>query len=419
VATNPVFAERGYLKEKLHRLSFEFASRAAEHDRNASFPHENFKALHAAGLLALTVPTRLGGLGGGLRDVVHALQTVGYGDAPTALILAMQYITHGAIIHFGNGAPELVDALGREAASEGALINSLNTERELGHASRGGLPATRATRTANGWRLNGRKIYATGLPGLRWALVSATTEEALPRIARFLVPMSCPGVRTELTWNHLGQRASGSDDLILEDVEIPASHLLDFRSPGSPFDAKSDGRVAAWFPLSVAAIYTGVAGAARDWLVAFLRTRTPTNLGAPLASLPRFQEAVGQIEALLDANRRLLSHAAAQADLGGEPLSRLDAGLLKCTITENAIHVVERAVALTSNHGLNRDNPLERHLRDVLCSRVHNPQYDAVFIAAGRAAFQDPSAEPALNTGTRPPTESHAALSAASAHATI
>ena len=55
---------------------------------------------------------------------------------------------------------------------------------------------------------------------------------------------------------------------------------------------------------------------------------------------------------------------------------------------ENAIEAVQAAMQLAGNHGLSRANPLERHLRDVLCARVHTPQPDAAFVAAGRAILE-------------------------------
>ncbi|MCA3785652.1 acyl-CoA dehydrogenase family protein, partial [Burkholderia sp.] len=67
-------------------------------------------------------------------------------------------------------------------------------------------------------------------------------------------------------------------------------------------------------------------------------------------------------------------------------------GLVKRTVTEHAIRVVEQALKLSGNHGLSRANPLERHYRDVLCSRVHTPQDDAIAVAAGRAALDAASA---------------------------
>jgi alkylation response protein AidB-like acyl-CoA dehydrogenase len=134
----------------------------------------------------------------------------------------------------------------------------------------------------------------------------------------------------------------------------------------------------------IAALYTGVAMAARDWTADFLRNRAPTSLGASLATLPRMQEAMGKIEALLATNRRLAMSAARDYE-AGHPPSVVECNLIKVTAAENAIAAVQDCVALTSNHGLSRANPLERHLRDVLCARIHTPQADAGHIAAGRA----------------------------------
>jgi alkylation response protein AidB-like acyl-CoA dehydrogenase len=129
-----------------------------------------------------------------------------------------------------------------------------------------------------------------------------------------------------------------------------------------------------------------VARAARDWLIGFLRERVPSGLGAPLASLPRMQEAVGRIEGLLLANDRMIGAAAVAQDAGDGPAAS-ESGLIKTLAAENAIAVVQQALALTGNHGLARKNPLERHLRDVLCARIHTPQPDAAFTLAGRLAL--------------------------------
>jgi alkylation response protein AidB-like acyl-CoA dehydrogenase len=141
-----------------------------------------------------------------------------------------------------------------------------------------------------------------------------------------------------------------------------------------------------WFALVVPPIYLGVARAALDWLVGFLRTRVPTALGAPLATLPRFRAAVGEIDAELTAAEDLLAALAARYDEGEPALGPRAAGA-KLVTTRAAISAVERAVALVGNNGLTRTNPLERHLRDVLCARVHTPQDDAVAAALGATAL--------------------------------
>ena len=159
---------------------------------------------------------------------------------------------------------------------------------------------------------------------------------------------------------------------------------VDWRPPAA--GAAPDAVTLAWNTTLLASLYDGVARAAQGWLCAYLAERAPANLGAPLASLSRFQEAVGENERLLAVNRRLLRSAAAETDAGAPP-SVAESGLIKLTVTENAIQVVQGAVALVGNPGLSRKNPLERHLRDVLCARIHTPQGDAVRLAAGRAAL--------------------------------
>lgn len=121
-----------------------------------------------------------------------------------------------------------------------------------------------------------------------------------------------------------------------------------------------------WYTGLAGAIYDGIARAARDWLVRFLNERVPTNLGAPLATVPRLQEAVGAIEILLGTNAMLLKDFAAQVDAGGDPASLAAAGaLLKHVVVENAVDVTSRALDLAGNRGLSRRSPLERLHREV------------------------------------------------------
>jgi alkylation response protein AidB-like acyl-CoA dehydrogenase len=363
-------------------LAEEFALTAAAHDASGAFPFRNFQRLSETGLLALAVPRSLGGLDGRLSDVVAVLREIGRGEPSTALVLAMHYIHHASMR--GRWPEAIVDRLGREAAAGGGLINALRVEPELGTPSRGGLPATIARRSADGWRLTGHKIYSTGVPILSWYAVWARTDAPEPAVGTFLVAAGAPGIRIVETWNHLGLRASGSHDVIFEDVAVPFDHAVELQAP----DAwkHTDPGLLAWHALAVSAIYDGIAGAAQAWLLDFLKRRIPSNLGAPLASLPRFQEAVGEIEALLAVNRRLLTNAAADVDRGSPP-SQVESGLLKSVVTGNAISAVEIAVKLTGNPGISRANPLERHYRDVLCGRVHTPQDDSARVAAGRAAL--------------------------------
>jgi alkylation response protein AidB-like acyl-CoA dehydrogenase len=365
-------------------LAETFAERAAAHDRDASFPFQNFEDLSEAGLLALTVPAALGGAGAGARDTARVLGVIGKADPSTALVLSMHYIQHLVMARSTRWPGRLSRKLGRETVEGVALINALRVEPELGSPARGGLPATIARRTETGWRLSGRKIYSTGAPILKSYAVWARTDEAETRVGLFLVPAGLPGTQIVDTWNHLGLRASGSHDVIFEDVVFPLDHEIDVRRPEEWRTPDfTQGAVHAIF---VAAIYDGIARAARDWLIKFLHERVPANLGAPLATLPRAQEILGGIEARLAVNARLIDSFAGDFD-DGFPLSAIESNIIKLTVTNNAVAAVEDALSLTGNHGLSRTNPLERHYRDVLCGRIHTPQDDATRLSAGRLAL--------------------------------
>lgn len=368
-------------------LTAALAAGAARHDADASFPHENFHRLHRHGLLALTVGRAFGGAGAGLAAARQAVAAVARGEPATALVLTMQYMQTRALSQADCRWPvPLRERVLDSAVRWGALANALRVEPELGSPARGGLPATLARRSATGWRLSGRKLYSTGIDGLTWLIVWARTDEPEPRVGAFLVPREAAGIEVVRTWDALGLRASGSHDVVFDDVPLPADHAVDLRPP-SEWLAGPDALQQTWMSVLLGALYDGVARNARDWLIGFLQQRVPSNLGAPLATLPRVQEAVGEIDGLLLSNRVQLDAAAVAAD-AGEPWSPGDSGLLKTAVTRQAIEVVERALRLTGNHGLARANPLERHHRDVLCGRVHTPQEDSACIAAGRLALQ-------------------------------
>lgn len=370
--------------DRVNLLTPGFAERAALHDRTGGFPFENFQDLADAGLLALPVPKEIGGGGGSVRDAARVVGLVGQADAATGLVLAMHYIHHFVIAKSGHWPKHLAHKVGRDAVDDLALINALRVEPDLGSPARGGLPATTARRTPDGWRLSGRKIYSTGAPILRWMTVWAKTDEPDVRVGLFLVPAKSDGISIVETWDHLGLRASGSHDVVFDDVLIPRDHEIDVRRPKAW--SAPDVAQATIQAVLVGAVYDGVARAARNWLIDFLKTRTPSSLGGPLATLPRAQDILGGIEARLSVNARLLDGFARDID-DGVLLQAGDGNIVKLTVTNNAIAAVEDALSLTSNHGLSRSNPLERHYRDVLCGRVHTPQDDSTRIAAGRRAL--------------------------------
>lgn len=377
--TSPVVTDKA-----LDELVQVFAERAPRYDRSGNIAVENLHDLHEAGFLALALPKAAGGEDISLRTVTQIISRLAQGDPSTALILAMQYLQSGAFAHSPQWSDEVKQELFESIRQEGALINALRVEPELGTPARGGLPDTTVSRNGSTWRISGRKIFSTGSTALQWGVVWAKTDDAEPKVGPVLVPLDLRGVRIEKSWHQLGMRATGSHTIIFDNVEIPERYLgLLVPSP-----AKENGPVAiaSWHAIVIAGLYNGIAIAARDWLVTFLHSRVPSNLGTSLATLPRFHILLGEIDALLLSNEALINHAITLAEQGTESDTR--AGLAKQVVTENAIAAVSKAVAAIGNPGLSQDNPLERHYRNVLCGRVHTPQGDNALLAAGREALK-------------------------------
>jgi alkylation response protein AidB-like acyl-CoA dehydrogenase len=376
-------------------------------DRSAQYPAENFAILAAEGLIALTVPARYGGHGAGIRESLRVLGAVARGEPSTALILFMTYAYHANPSRAQAWPAGIYERLAREAVAGGGLIGGLRVEPELGTPVRGGLPKTVARRTATGWSITGTKIYSTGSTGLTWFSVWARTEEVAPLVGNFLVAADSPGITIVPSWDHLGMRATVSHEVVFDATPIPADHAVDVRAPADWVPAPGDHTLAVWNALAISTIYDAVAQAARDWLREYLRERTPSNLGAPLATLPRVQEKFGEIEALLYSNRVLIDAAAERAERAksaeraeraeraesaeraepGGGVTAIEANNIKYVVTGNAIRAVEIGLELTGNPGLSRKHPLERHYRDVLCSRIHSPQNDTILVSAGRAGL--------------------------------
>lgn len=359
-----------------------FASRAAEADRLGEINFDNLSDLHKAGYLGLTLPPNRGGQGITLRQITQIVSQVAKGDPSTALILAMQYLQTVAILLSETWPDNVRDEVLDSVIRSGALVNALRVEPELGTPARGGIPATRVRRQGDRYVLSGRKIFSTGSSALHWGVVWGATEEETPRVGQILVPLSLPGIRIEKSWHHMGMRATGSDTIIFEDVEIPERYLINFHENGQNPETPI---LATWHTVVIPALYNAIAHSARDWLIGFLEERVPSALGRPLSTLPRFHTVLGEIDGLLLTNEALLELALTKAE--NQTLSLPDSGQVKRLVTENAITAVARAVEVTGNPGLSQNNPLERHYRNVLCGRVHTPQADAVLQSAGRTAF--------------------------------
>ena len=371
------------------RLADDFATRAAEHDRDNTFPFENFEAMRREKYLALTLPESLGGLGANIKDFILCQERLAQGDGSTALAVNMHLFALGALAERGAFDQPQAQMLARMAADQGWIIGGGYTEPDIG--GNWGFPASTAARRPGVYVLNGRKTFTSMAPVINFFVVNATVQgEGAPLIGTFLVPKGTPGVEVVETWDTMGMRATASHDLLLKDVTVPETSLVVSRPPGV-LDAEAT-RLFAWFGLSIASVYTGIGIAARDFAVEFARTRRPSVLPRPIAHLPGVQFLVAEMEIKLAAARALTLRVADEwlAGQHRDPSSLATVVMPKYLATNSAIEVVNAAMQLVGGVGMFKRHPLERYYRDVRAGTFHPFANDVAKEIIGKTALGVP-----------------------------
>ncbi|TMW70661.1 acyl-CoA dehydrogenase family protein [Alteribacter natronophilus] len=370
------FHTDGQLKrnEKLEALLPAFKERADEYDRNARFPFDNFGDLKEAGFFSLTVPEQYGGQGAGLYDYLLVQEKIAEGDAATALSLGWH---NGLVMQLrdtGKWESDTFEAMCREIAEKGVLMNSAATEPATGSPARGGKPETTAVRLpGGGFEITGKKTFTSLAPILDYFIVTATVEET-GETGEFKIPRDSEGLSIEETWDTLGMRATRSDDLILDRVKIGEADWVAKRQPGH-------GRGPQGWLLHIPACYLGTAKAARNDAVAFAETYQPNSLDHPISQVPEVRRKTAEMDLKLMQARHFMYHVAKlwddypdrRSELGGELAA------VKTTATNLAVEVVDLAMRIVGGQSLMKSRPFERYYRDVRAG-LHNPPSDDITV---------------------------------------
>src|SRR5215208_1721268 len=214
------------------RFAEEFAPRAAEHDRDGSYPFESIEALRRAGYFAAPAPRELGGLGvSSLHDVVVASGRLARGDASLAIGVNMHLVVVVNLARRWRMAraakvarrEEAFAASLREIAAGEVVLAAAQSEpgQDLTR------PTTEAVRTERGWRIDGHKIFCTMSPAATALLTSVRflDGDGIERYGYVQIPADAAGVRINDDWDALGMRASGSHSVTFDGVELPEARI--------------------------------------------------------------------------------------------------------------------------------------------------------------------------------------------------
>ncbi len=355
---------------RAHELGPQIAARAEAADANDAFVSENMKLLKDAGFHAAAVPAELGGGGATPAELSGMLRTLAGYCGSTALAFAMH--THAVALPAWrwHRTPEPVEGLLKRVVAENlTLVSSGGSDWLDGSCD--------AVPVEGGFRVSGRKIFASGSP-LGDLLVTMAVQQTPegPTVLHLAIPLKAQGVTILDTWRTLGMRGTGSQDIELKDVFVPDAAVT-VRRPSGKWHPLMHMVTMIAFPL-IYSVYVGLAEAARDKAVAMAARKTSDDL----------TQIVGEMDTELAAARMALSDMLAVIEAGepGEAASnRVMMG--RTLAARSAIRTVEKAMEAAGGGAFYRKAGLERIWRDVQAARYHPLQEKAQARLAGRMAL--------------------------------
>ena len=360
-----------------------FAARAAIYDREARFPTENYADLRAAGLLGICVPTEYGGLGASYRAYALVAAEIGRYCGATALTFNM----HVCSCLWSGSLADSLDMPDAERAAhakrrgrhyarivgEGKIYSQPFSEGGAIAAASGAVAfATTALPVAGGWRVSGKKIFASlsGHADYYGVLCTESTGDA--RLSRrntlyLAVDANAPGVSIVGDWDPLGMRGTVSRTALFKDVFVPADDAI--LPPGIYHQAAS--RWPHMF-MTLTPTYVGIAQASYDFTVKNLRGEWP---GAPdkRRGMAVKQGNVARMTVMLEQTKALWFQALldARIDPSREQMLRMYAA--QYTVMENANELAQLAIRTCGGQSMLKTLPLERLYRDSRCGALMLP----------------------------------------------
>ncbi len=361
-----------------------FRERASEHDQENTFPFNNIADLKSINYPALTLGKEYGGMGISLEEMLRHQQTIAEMDGSTALAIGWHVGITKHLTENHDWDEAVFKAYADDVVATGALINNASSEAATGSPTRGGLPETRARKNEQGWVLTGRKIFTTLSPVLDYFVVSARIDDT-DEVGQFLVHKNRKGLSIDETWNSVAMRATGSHDLVLDNVQLDDKDFLNKLTPGKKPPQ-------GWL-LHIPAVYQGIATAAFEYALNFANTYAPNTLtSGTIAQFPAVQQKLGEMKLRLIQSDYLLYGVARDWDnadeAGREKLADALAAT-KVSIVNNALEVVDLAMRLVGAKSLAANNPLQRYYRDVRAGLHNPPMEDMVLVNLAKSALNN------------------------------
>jgi alkylation response protein AidB-like acyl-CoA dehydrogenase len=350
-----------------------FASRAPAYDANDSFVAENYQELREHRVFSAGVPAELGGGGASHGELCAMLREIAHHCGSTALALGMHTHLVATLVWAWRQGRPVAPRLQQIAGQQLVLVTT--------GASDWLDSSGTAERVDGGYRVSGRKVFASGSPLGDLLLTSARYDDPsdVPMVLHFAVPLKSPGVTVLDNWRTMGMRGTGSNDIMLENVFVPEEGI-ELRRPRG-----------VWFPLLnvvatvalplIQSVYLGVAEAARELALQQAARKRDDPDGWYLVGEMENALVTGQM-----AVRELIDLC---ADYTFAPeVATANAALIRKTIAADALQLaVEKALEVVGGGGFFRSMGLERLLRDIQGTHFHPLQSKRQHRFTGRIAL--------------------------------
>jgi hypothetical protein len=355
-----------------HRL----APFAAEWDREATFPRQALREMAEMGLFGMIVPEEWGGSGSDYVSFAVALEEIAAGDGACSTIISVtNSVVCGPILKFGT------------TAQKGQFLKPLARGEHLGAfcltepqaGSDAAALRTRARREGDEYVLSGEKQFITSGKNADIAIIFAVTDPQAGKkgISAFIVPTRMPGYVVARVEDKMGQHASDTAQILLDDLRIPVKYRLGEEGEGYRIALANleSGRI------GIAAQCVGMARAAFEATTAYAKDRH--SFGKPLIDHQAVNFRLADMATQIEAARQLILHAASLKDAGRPCLK--EAAMAKLFASEMAERVCSDAIQIHGGYGYLKDYPVERIYRDVRVCQIYEGTSDVQRMIIGRA----------------------------------
>jgi alkylation response protein AidB-like acyl-CoA dehydrogenase len=387
--------QRELRDELIELCATEMRANAKISDDNLEYPRANLELLGRHGFLALTVPAVYGGLGEDHVAFAMTCETIArYGCASTAMCYVMHMCAVNTIML--RPTPELIDTYIRPL-NTGKIGTLSYSDPETG--SHFWYPiSSGAQRTDDGYRVSKKASWTTSGGFADFYVIQTTSPEfsGYDDLSVFVIDGADVEAQPS-TWDALGLRGNQSGPIQVNDVEVPANHIVGPEGDGA---ASNDESVDPWFLIGSSSVWSGIALGAIDIAKRQTTRKRHVDVGLRVADYPTIQDYVG--EALMDTNAcRLFTISVAQAmdkvtehNTRQAPVGEFQranvlhwAWQIKFGAAKNAAHVVDKMLHACGGTGYKRDMELERYLRDAKAGWVMGPTNEVLRQFVGKAVL--------------------------------